>query len=74
MRTLILSSLALLVTAPGLSAQGESQEELRKLYDDKIKEAWYTGGGWTADFAAAKARAKQEDKLLFTYFTRSYAP
>ena len=74
MRTLILSTLALLVAAPGLIAQGKSQEELKKLYDHKVNEAWYTDGGWIADFAAAKARAKKEDKLLFTYFTRSYSP
>lgn len=74
MRTLILSSLALVLAAPGLTAQGRSQEELKEFYDSKLKEAWYTGGGWSTDFAAAKARAKKENKLLLAYFTRTYSP
>ena len=73
-RTPIISCLALLVATSGLTAQGESQDELKQLYHAKVKAAWVTGGGWSTDFAAAKARAKQENKLVFAYFTRSYSP
>ena len=74
MKKLILPSIAMLFAAHGLSAQGASQEDLKRLYEEKIQEAWFTGGGWTADFGAAKARAKKEGKLLFAYFSRSYSP
>ena len=73
MKTLILSSIALLTAVSGLNGQ-DKQGELKKLYNEKINETWFTSGGWTADFAAAKARAKKEGKFLFAYFTRSYSP
>jgi len=73
-KTLLLPSIALLLAADGLSAQGASQEDLKKLYDTKVSENWFTGGEWTADFSVAKARAKKEGKLVFAYFTRSYSP
>ena len=74
MKTLTLPSIALLIAASGVNAQDEAQEGLKKLYQEKINEGWYTGGEWTTDFAAAKARAKKENKLVFAYFTRSYSP
>lgn len=73
MRTLILSSLALFVAAPGLVAQG-NQEALKEKFAAKQKEAWFTGGEWELDFAAAKERAEKENKLIFAYFSRSYSP
>ena len=73
MKTLILSSIALLTAVSGLNGQ-DNQDQLKKLYNEKINEAWFTNGGWTADFAAAKARAKKEGKFLFAYFTRSHSP
>jgi hypothetical protein len=72
-KTLILSSIALLTAVSGLNGQ-DKQGELKKLYNEKVSEAWFENGGWTADFSAAKARAKKENKFLFTYFTRSYSP
>ena len=69
MRTLVMSTLATALVA-GL-AQGQS---LQEKYDAKLKESWLVDGGWTTDFAAAKARAKKENKLVFAYFSRSYSP
>jgi hypothetical protein len=59
--------------APALTAQ-KSQEELQAAFADMQTHAWYTGGGWTTDFDAAKARAKETGKPIFAYFTRTYAP
>jgi len=60
----------LLLSSP-LAAQ---DKDFQKLYDAKISESWVSNGGWILDLEEAKARAKKENKLIFAYFTRSYAP
>ena len=69
MRTLVMSALAAALVAGGV--QGQS---LQEKYDAKLKESWLVDGGWTTDFAEAKARAKKEGKLVLAYFSRSYSP
>ena len=67
--------LLLTTLAPGLAAQKTfDQEEMKTRYEAMLASGWYTGAGWTTDFAAAKARAKKLSKPIFAYFTRSYAP
>jgi hypothetical protein len=75
-RQLLLSAAALAVAAPVLSAQGQvpDQDQMKAKYEAKIAEAWFTDGGWTVDFDAAKERAKKENKVVFAYFSRSYSP
>ena len=68
--------LALLLVSPAL-AQGRTpptQDELEKRKADKVAEAWFTDGGWIADYDEARAKAKESGKLIFTYFTRTYSP
>jgi hypothetical protein len=60
--------------APALCAQGPSQEELQEKYEDKIAEDWVEHGGWILDLDKAKEIAKKENKAIFVYFSRSYAP
>ena len=60
-----------------LSPCGYDRSERRRLF------CWSSYGrdlrislpkaAWIADYDRARALAKQQDKLLFTYFTRSYA-
>ncbi len=59
--------------AAAVTAQG-STEALQAKYDAKVQEAWYTDGGWTDDFSAAKAKASESGRPIFAYFTRSYSP
>ena len=73
LRHLSLCALLPLLTQ-GLEAQRKSQEELKASYEEMLHSDWFTGGGWTADFAAAKAEAKKTGKPIFAYFTRTYAP
>ena len=73
-RQLPLLAIALGIALPGLSAQGKTQEQLTEQWEQKQAEAWFTGGEWSADFAAAKERAKQEGKVILAYFSRSYSP
>ncbi|HYC77814.1 MAG TPA: hypothetical protein VEI02_09320 [Planctomycetota bacterium] len=53
--------------------QSKSQEELVKLRDEKLQKEFLKKADWTTDYDAAKARAMKEGKLIFAYFTRSYA-
>ena len=50
----------------------DAQLVIRK--EQKLAEAWLKNANWTLSFADAKARAQREGKLIFGYFTRSYAP
>ena len=67
---LALLSLPLVLLAQGASAQDTNEQK----YQKKINQEWFTEGGWTYDYAGARARAKKEGKVIFAYFTRSYAP
>jgi hypothetical protein len=69
MRTLLLLPLALLALATIASAQDMESRLEEKLAKDFVKNA-----DWVTDFDAAKAKAKESGKLIFAYFTRSYAP
>ncbi len=67
----------LVVTAaaliPTLSAQ-RSQPEMIERRVKKLAKPFVTSAPWMLDYDKARATAKEQDKILFTYFTRSYAP
>ena len=71
--TLFAFALALLAL-PSFSQQDVSVEELKKRRDAKMKEAFLKAAPWTTDYDAALEKAFDEDKLIFAYFTRSFAP
>mgnify|MGYP006935311848 CR=1 FL=1 len=50
------------------------QAELQAKYDKKIAKEFISYGNWILDYDVARAKAKAEGKLLFTYFSRSYSP
>ena len=52
----------------------DGQAELRAKYEQKIAKDFVSSGNWILDYDDARAKAKAEGKLLFTYFTRSYSP
>jgi hypothetical protein len=64
---------ALFAAVPGaLWAQG-NQEELVKKRDKKLAEEWVKNANWITDYTKAREEAKKAGKLIFAYFTRSYA-
>ena len=55
------------------ATKGPDQAQLKKQRDDKLAKEFLKLADWHTDFAKARARAKQDGKLIFTYFSRSYA-
>ena len=52
-------------------ARAQSFEE--KL-EEKLKKPFATNVAWVLDYAAAKKQAAEGGKVIFAYFSRSYAP
>ena len=59
--------------AADLVAQ-QDQADLAKLRDKKLKSSFLKKAAWFTDFDKARAKAQKDGKIIFTYFTRSYAP
>ena len=55
--------------APRLQGE-ESKEQLR---DKKLQEEFFKKATWFTDYDKVRAEAKKSDKIIFAYFTRSYA-
>jgi hypothetical protein len=59
---------------PAGAPQGQpDQATLKKNRDEKLAKDFLKKADWHTDFAKAKAQAKKDGKLVFTYFSRSYA-
>lgn len=68
--------LAPAVIGLALAAPSAAQEtdDLQAKLDDKLAKSFVTHGNWITDYDEARRIAKEEGKLMFVYFTRSYAP
>lgn len=55
------------------AAKAPDQAQLKKQRDEKLAKEFLKLADWQTDFAKARAQAKQDDKLILTYFSRSYA-
>ena len=60
------------VTAPA-QRQQKSQEELQALRAEKLAKDVFKKADWITDYDKARETAKKDGKLIFAYFTRSYA-
>lgn len=67
LRVAVLAAAALLSSV----ANGEDLEANLK---SKLAQPFVANADWATDYGKALARAKQEGKLVFAYFTRSYYP
>ena len=67
-------SLALTLILTGSTwAQDTKTADLEKRYQDKLEKEFCTKLEWQATLSEASANARGEKKLIFGYFTRSYA-
>ncbi len=76
----VVSGLVALVLAPVLlavvstPAAAQNQDQLAEQLAAKKSAAFVRKADWALDMASARSRAKERGQLIFTYFTRSYAP
>ena len=63
-----------LLTAAGVLAAALSAGELADKYNKKLEKTFVTKVPWELDWAKAKAKAKEQNKAIFAFFTRSYRP
>ena len=63
-------ALALGLCAPGLATAQETMEEKKAA---KLKDPFLAKADWLTDYDEAKKQAASTGKLIFGYFTRSYA-
>ncbi len=61
---------ALLALAAGGAARAGDLEDKR---DALLKEGWLKKADWITDYDKAREEAKKSGKMIFGYFTRSYA-
>lgn len=70
--TLAASALALaLAAAP---AAQDPQDALREKFTKKLESEFLAKADWVTDYDVARAKAKEQGKLILGYFTRSYSP
>ena len=69
--------LAALVASAPAAAQSKvdpAQQRLIKLRDKKLASPFIGKSGFATTFAAAQKEAAQSKRLIFAYYTRSFAP
>lgn len=71
LKSVMVVALSLFVV-PSLLAQ-KSQEELATMRDEKMAKKVFQQANWIFDYDKVREEAKKSDKVIFTYFTRSYA-
>ncbi len=69
--TLLLTACLLSLTAGSFD---DDQAKLSANLKEKLAKAFIKKGSWELDYDRAKAKATGENKLLFVYFTRTFAP
>lgn len=64
------TALALLLAMAATSSAQSLEEKLA----EKLKEPFVSNAQWVLDYAEAMKQAKEGNKVIFAYFTRSYSP
>ena len=68
------AGLLLLPGAPALAQGSGAAEKLQELFEKKSKKDFIKKIAWEQDYDKARETAAASGKLIFAYFTRSYAP
>jgi len=56
-----------------LAACLPAQDDMIAKRDKKLASEFFKKADWLTDFDSAKAEAREEDRLIFAYMTRSFA-
>jgi hypothetical protein len=54
--------------------QSPKKASLQERYQKYLSKDFIKKGHWVLDYDKARTRARREGKLIFVYFTRTYAP
>jgi hypothetical protein len=72
--TFLLPVVALLASLlPAQNRPQPSQDDLVQKRTEKLAKPVFQLAPWVTDYDKAREQAKQDGKLIFAYFTRSYA-
>lgn len=71
---IVAASAGLFAAACEKSPPSPQQQALVARRDAKLAEDWVKAAAWHVDYDEARAEAARSGKLIFAYFTRSYAP
>lgn len=74
LRSLLSTVAAALLLAAAVPGAVHAQDDLKAKYEEKLSHEFIPHGGWITDYDQARTRARDEGKVLFVYFSRSYAP
>ncbi len=69
-RTLRTAALAAVVALSSTAHGGGQEDKLRS----KLSQPFVENADWVTDYGQALRKAKEENKPVFAYFTRSYYP
>ena len=69
-----LMSGVILTTALAAQRQQPDQEELKARREEKLASKFLQNANWITNYDKARTEAKKSKKVIFAYFTRSYAP
>jgi hypothetical protein len=58
---------------PAQNRPQPDQARLKEQRTEKLAKPVFTKAPWVADYDKAREQAKKEGKVIFAYFTRSYA-
>lgn len=73
MKRVAASLLGALLLVGGLATPAAAQDDLQGKLDKKLAEAWIKDPAWITDYDEAKKKSAETGKVIFAYFTRSYA-
>jgi hypothetical protein len=65
---------AVLLSTGAHAQDSPEQQKHKRNYEKALTAEFISFGGWVTDYDVARERAKKEGKLIFTFFSRSYAP
>jgi hypothetical protein len=65
--------LPILLVLLGLCSAAGAQDDLQQKLDKKLDAPFLKKAAWSTDYDKALATAAESGRLLFAYFTRSYA-
>ena len=69
-----IAALLLGLAMPAIAQDDARTAKMQEKFDAKMAKPFVKNATWETDYDKAKEKAAADGKLIFAYFTRSYAP